>query len=740
MFPPEFTDNSTGGSRLRSLARALHARLYVSTAGQIFAVRGRPDHAALARCLGKFSAAPTAAEAPTPVELGIEVANGELTPSTLTSIGQALVLWRQKLSARPPIKRARRRDEAIADQSQEIAVLAGRLAACRQWSELAAGGGEPAGAPYLLGESAEANLRQALDASQMRGPWHDWLARLVLWLAGPRALTRFLAAAAALAAQPPPPERTGGLLAAIAVTVSCDGGAALLPARLLQAGPNFAAVALTQLVALRNYPAYDRLLVALNELPNLLPPRLFASVRALLERGIGLADIVWASERHLLTFLADAKLPLAKVRQAECDFASRGLPLGGTDLMILVDVLYRQSQQTLPARWLQWADRWPALSLPPRLRKVLQVAFADCVLPALRRPWQTACVEQWLAVAIPKTPAPLSADPQTCLEQLAAYQRMLGKQPAVPKSARQLMERGHGNASRKLARATNSATVVAAVDALRSLLRSGGETAWRQTATIAPPTQSRVTAIHLAGWLADMTDAERQWLRQVTAAWQAVGLGYKASLEANRDWLAQAAAAGIDLAPWLHCETVNVEIGGQPVEIGLAADPRDVFLMGDYFRTCLSLGGMYQMSPLANAYDANKQVVLAVGHTSRGKRQVLARQLIAISPQWQLIGYRCYRAYCAKQPAEREACLAAMAAWCGRLARRCGLLLGSEGEPAALTVQNWHDDGVIPWHSAAQAAWQAASPSPSSLQPHVWLCLPGSLPIAAGSEVPSTIA
>jgi len=716
MFPL-YSENPNDASRLRSLARSLHVRLYVSAAGRIFAVRGRPAYAALAACLAKIAAVPTAAEAPTPLELGIEATDGELTARTLASIGQALDLWRQKLCGRPPRKPAPRREQVVAAESQELAVLGGRLAMCRQWSAQAAGGGEPAGAPYLLGEAAEDVLRQTLSSAQAaaHSPLHNWLARLVLWLAGPRALTRFVAAAAEIPVDPLTGQQTHSLLAAVAAAVACDGGVAPLPKRVLQAGVNYTTAALAVLVAQRGQRGYDALLGVLDQLPNLPLTRQFDSVRRLVERGLGLANMAWACERHLVVFLAESSLPVLKVRAAADQFAAYGLPVEGADLFALVDALTKQPQETLIRRWLEWTQRWPAQALPPRLRKVLQSALADCVLPALRRPWEAACVEQWLE-AQPASAAPLSRDPQACLAQIAACQRLLGQQPSVPQS----FQKRSGS---KLPRATTAAAVMAAVQALRMLLRRAGEAEWRQAASISPPEHSAATPNQLAGWIADMTAAERNWLREVTAAWQAAGSGYKRTLAGNRDWLAQAAAAGIDLTCWVDSEATTVSIDGQPVEIGLAGDPRDVFLMGNYFRTCLSLGGLYQMSPLANAYDANKQVVLAVGRTPGGKRHVLARQLIAISPAWQLIGYRCYRAYGRQQTAEREACLAAMAEYCGRLARRCGLALGSEGEPALLSTDRWHDDGVFGWHAAAHRGWEASQPPPGSLQPHVWLCL-----------------
>ncbi|HZN34107.1 MAG TPA: hypothetical protein VFB80_09820 [Pirellulaceae bacterium] len=762
------TDNPLAGTRLRSLARSLHARLFVSTAGRIFAVRGRPAHLVLARRLASIASVPSAAEAPTPLELGISLADGELTDGTLQAISVTLDLWRNQLDTESR-RGGPRREQLVAAERRELAVLSGRLAACRQWRGRAAAGDEPAGATYLLGEVAEARLAEALGAiGEDRPPLQNWLARLVHWLAGPRAMTRFLAAAGSLAANSKPTRKSRDLLALVAATVATDGGVAPLPQRLLQAEAGHANAALRALVAQSRQPGYEALLGALAQLPHVRQPRLFAAVRQLLARGIGLADVAWAAEHHLLAPLAESKLPPGRVRRLADQFAAHGLPLDPASLCNIAGELASRADESLALRWLHWCDRWPAKSLPPRLRRVLRAAFSDCVLPALHRPWMTGPLEQWLAAQSPLGSASLSADPQACLEQLAAWQRLIGQPAATPKSVRRLLEREqsrHGErvhlarqlaanpscgenihrryerlcvqhsaepaGTAKLARAATAAAVMGAIEALRTLLRRAGEEAWRLETSLALPAHPQAAPDRLACWVAEMDDAARQLLREVTAAWQATGPGYKLALAGNRQWLAQAAAAGIDVQRWLRGEHTTADIGGQPVEIGLAADPRDVFLMGDYFRTCLSLGDCNQLSPLFNAHDANKQVVLAIGRLPSGKRQVVARQLIAVSSEWQLIGYRCYRVF-GEGTSQREACLAAIAAYCGRLARRCGLPLGDAGQPATLSSDKWLDDGTVPWHPAARSACQGVPQATSDLEPQVWLCLPCAPLVACG--------
>src|SRR5262249_10542371 len=142
--------------------------------------------------------------------------------------------------------------------------------------------------------------------------------------------------------------------------------------------------------------AYNALLTALDQLPRALSPRLYPAIRQLLARGLPLADVIWASEHHLLTPLCESKLPPARVRRVADQFAAHGLTLGAGDLFQVAQALTTPAQKSLVERWLAWADRWPAQALPPRLQQVVKCAFSELVLPALRRSWELACVEQWL--------------------------------------------------------------------------------------------------------------------------------------------------------------------------------------------------------------------------------------------------------------------------------------------------------------------------------------------------------
>jgi hypothetical protein len=85
-------------------------------------------------------------------------------------------------------------------------------------------------------------------------------------------------------------------------------------------------------------------------------------------------------------------------------------------------------------------------------------------------------------------------------------------------------------------------------------------------------------------------------------------------------------------------------------------------MMGSWFHTCLSQGGCNQMAVLANAYDANKQVVF-MRDAKTGA--ALARQLLAFNQHFQLLGYHCYSVAPGDDEATRDKYIAAMARYAG---------------------------------------------------------------------------
>ena len=124
------------------------------------------------------------------------------------------------------------------------------------------------------------------------------------------------------------------------------------------------------------------------------------------------------------------------------------------------------------------------------------------------------------------------------------------------------------------------------------------------------------------------------------------------------------------------------------------------------------------MAVLANAADANKQVVFL--RDQHGN--VLGRQLLTISQEYELLGYYCYLNEEGTNEERRNALTAALAKFCGQLARRCGIALASEGEPESLGEHFWYDNEPTEWHKAAHNANLQAS-----LISNTFVCMANSL-------------
>ena len=122
--------------------------------------------------------------------------------------------------------------------------------------------------------------------------------------------------------------------------------------------------------------------------------------------------------------------------------------------------------------------------------------------------------------------------------------------------------------------------------------------------------------------------------------------------------------------------------------IRLEDDPQEELKMGSYVGSCLSIGGCNQHSAIANTLDINKRI--AYLRDEQGK--VLARQLLAISDEGQLVPFDVYFAvsHLPDSPVEN-----AFLRFDLHLAKRLGIPLRRENQPytiPSLLVSDWYDD------------------------------------------------
>jgi hypothetical protein len=370
--------------------------------------------------------------------------------------------------------------------------------------------------------------------------------------------------------------------------------------------------------------------------------------------------------------------------------------------------------------------------------------LCDLLAPALSELSCHGAVRQWadpprrLRRAIEGPTA--AAELRPWLASIAYYQRLLGQKRSLPKSLRKPVEAagkqsvemsflqqeadsGRANASQRarlrhlqtrartqavdlpgsLLRGAEEACLTLGVEALRSIVAQGAQRQWHGIAGCWLPQASLARQLKFAAWARRMKAKGRAMLRAVLAAWDRHGASYKLHLEANQIWLSRAGQFGLNLAAWLAPSPRLIEVENEPVRIAVISDPMEIFLMGEYVSTCLSLDGCNAVSVLANAYDANKQVLLM--YDADGK--VLARQLLTISQDFSLLGYTCYAANVNEESVAAERYRSVIADYCGRWAHHCGLPLGETGSPEPIAEHPWYDDGVCEWRKEAKIAWQA---------------------------------
>ena len=560
--------------------------------------------------------------------------------------------------------------------------------------------------------------------------------------------------------------------AAVAALTICDGGTQPIPAKpaedYLQGG---AWQDYTRFVkALHEQarkPSYDALLSALEQIPVVEPWEVW-QVRTWLEQGAVTADIAWVFENEARYAFEECPLTPSAVRRVWDRLQAAGLSFEPGELSNLVDHMRSESSADLSVRFADWIARLSPATLTPRMRALLETSLFDHVLSGANSLGCYSAVGRWLSPSHSGTDIPTvfrGTQLGRWLGRITAYQRLAGQSTRIPKSVRKLIDlrerllgeryylqqlaqtqalnekqlsraehltgnlRGEGSvAGSRIVRAAEEACVAVALDALRRVLREAAtEICARHLGENFPATRQ---LMRFGTWIHKMDDKERSLLDKIVHSWKSKGPGYRASLPRNQPWIRKAAERGINVGAFLGARSRNVSVGDRAVRIAVAQDPLDVFLMGTYFGTCLSQGDSNEMAVLANAHDANKQVVLM--HDSQGR--VLARQLVTVSDDFRLLGYFCYASVENSETELREQIIAAMADFCGRWARACELPLGNEGQPESLGEHFWYEDGVHAWHASAHAGWTAEDERLSRIVPSLTVrsySLPSRLRIAA---------
>ncbi|MCO6047969.1 hypothetical protein NG895_29050 [Aeoliella sp. ICT_H6.2] len=827
-------------ARQRSKARALHGRVYATADGRLLLVRGKPDAEQMLRYLAHLDHSKS--NCITPADLGVpRQAVDELTESQLVSSGHALTNWQRFLQ---PSGRGRHRPSRYRDDVCEVAALQERLRQLHRWKRLIRSQDIVGRSPWLLDDEQESHLsriiRQAWDNGTPAPCFHR-LARIVFWVAGGVATSRFCHAATFLASPSPESDSRRLLRATLAKLHIWQKRATLEPSRAIQQemalwmsglptrivtragltaklkGHTLAdrllqqsdvcrqalrecsdgrmhrlAAALATIVAsdnattpipqrLVNYwierdndlevrrttrelleesrrPGYDRLLGAIDQSAAPLLEN-FRFVRYQLSLSQRIDDIEWVVQNGLRQSLTGTKLPAGWVRSFHQQLEQAELGITNYQFVSILESCAELSNWAPLDEFVSWVISVPTAARTPRVSNLLRTTLLEVVLPAMTFHEVRRNLRRWrLLAAVP------SGAKANCLESwsrhLQKLQSSMGQEPRTPATVRGLLEaknsrhREHAYLARlerqgsangqqlsrlrylekeaptdisketnKALRAMQDTFVHTALESIRLMVRSSAEAVLGNALSHRLKSASMHRVMQFTAWRRDMQTVEQQLFDQLMNAHKQHGSRYKRALPTNEKWLKAARSRGIDIEAWLQGERRVIDVADRRLTIDVSTDPMEVFLMGNYFGTCLSLGYANQMAVLANATDANKQVIYVRDHRQR----VQARQLIAISDKFQLLGYYCYVNENTEAGEAYEQLVAAMARYCGQLARRCHLPLADEGTPKSLGQHFWYDDGTDTWHDAAHAAMH--TPAPDSNPESSGYAMPG-LPTA----------
>ena len=183
---------------------------------------------------------------------------------------------------------------------------------------------------------------------------------------------------------------------------------------------------------------------------------------------------------------------------------------------------------------------------------------------------------------------------------------------------------------------------------------------------------------------------------------------WREQVPANEKFLTELSAKNIDATKWLSVFSKTVEtpaLDSGPVTIRLEKEPIKILQMGNYFDTCLSVGGPYSHSTIINATELNKRVAFVYDEHER----VIARKLIGLTADFRLVGFKTYTAI-AGEDAYKQV-VAAVDEYMRAFADYVGLELADDGEVPVLTNGVWYDDGAVAWFDHQEPSRQQAQDS-----------------------------
>ncbi len=190
-----------------------------------------------------------------------------------------------------------------------------------------------------------------------------------------------------------------------------------------------------------------------------------------------------------------------------------------------------------------------------------------------------------------------------------------------------------------LCRALPKQLALVGLAAIESIVRHDLEQRWRRVLGGDCPSLDDPAwdnALHMLGSITRNRRALVRLLRHAARGDQ----GWARELPPNVAFLAGLEAAGLHPDEWLADRSLVVPGPRGPLTVYASSDPLEVLQMGSLFGTCLSAGRFNAHAAVAAAVEANKRVLYVKDAAGR----VLGRQLLALTPAGELIGFTAYGA------------------------------------------------------------------------------------------------
>ncbi|MEZ4848812.1 MAG: hypothetical protein R3B93_09385 [Bacteroidia bacterium] len=189
-----------------------------------------------------------------------------------------------------------------------------------------------------------------------------------------------------------------------------------------------------------------------------------------------------------------------------------------------------------------------------------------------------------------------------------------------------------------------------------------------------------------------LSTGEKDKLKKLVETYIEYPDSYKLKYEANHAWLKQAAEAGVNTKTWLKPIRKEVDSSLGKLLMYESTNPLEIFLMGYYFDTCLSIrDGMNRDAVVKNATDVNKKVIFA--RDSKGT--VIGRKLIGISLQYRLIGFETYVSTSSKDKELKNEIQLLFDHFCQDQAEKANIPLSNHGKLAEINEGFWYFDGLV---------------------------------------------